>query len=364
MILLALAAATVAAIGMSSIRHILAPVILTLILTICAHPVRVAMEKRGVPHGLATGSVILVVFLLLAGFIFALIIAFAQFVTMLPQFAGQLAQLGTVVTEWLGSIGIGTEQTQAIIKGIDPGKLVALATGLFGSVFSITGSLVIILTMLILMAADAVYVPTILRQLAVTQKDLVVALTSYASNVRRYMVVTTVLGVVQGVLNTLVLFVLHVPAAILWGLLAFLCSFIPNVGYFLAIIPPMVFGFFVGGWSTMIAVVIAYGLINGVVQSIIQPRVVGNAVALSQSLTFFSVLFWAVVFGPIGAILAIPLTLIFRAVLVDSDPKVRLWRPAIGDVTETRRLLMEDDAVAKEARRTRRGERRGDEESP
>ena len=363
MILVALAAATVAAIGMSSIRSILAPVLLTLVLTICAHPVRVAMEKRGVPHGLATGSVILVVFLLLAGFIFALLIAFAQFVTMMPQFAGQLAQLGTTITDWLSGIGIGAEQTQAIIKGIDPGSLVALATGFFGSVFSITGSLVIILTMLILMAADAVYVPTILRQLAATQNDLVVSLTNYASNVRRYMVVTTVLGIVQGVLNSVVLFILHVPAAILWGLLAFLCSFIPNVGYFLAIIPPLVFGYFVGGWPTAIAVVITYGLINAVVQSIIQPRVVGNAVALSQSITFFSVLFWAIVFGPIGAILAIPLTLLFRAVLIDSDPKGRRWRPAIGDVTETRRLLMEDDAAAKEARRTRRGER-GVEEAP
>ena len=356
MILVAIAAATVAAMGMHAIGGILAPVLLTLVLTICAHPVRVALERWGVPHGLATGSVILVVFLLLAGFIFTLIIAFAQFATMLPQYSGQLAQLGTVIGQWLASIGIGPEQIQGILKGINPGSIVGFVTGFFGSVLGITGSLVVILTMLILMAADAVYVPTILRQLRVKQPDLVVALTDYATGVRRYMVVTTALGIAQGVLNSLVLFILHVPAAILWGLLAFLCSFIPNVGYFLAIIPPLAFGYFVGGWPTVIAVVITYGLINAVVQSIIQPRVVGNAVALSQTLTFFSVLFWALVLGPVGAILAIPLTLFVRALLVDSNPNARHWRPALGDVTETRQLLLKDDAEAKAARRSKRGQ--------
>ncbi len=356
MILVALAAATVVAVGMGMISSILVPVLLTLVLTICAHPVRVALERWGVPHGLATGSVVLVVFLFLAGFVVALVIAFTQFVGMLPQYASQLTDLGAKIGEWLGKLGIGQDQIQAMLKGIDPNSIVDFATGLFGGFFNITTSLVVVLTMLILMAADAMYVPTILRQLGGTHGDLVASLTAYASNVRRYMVVTTMLGIVQGALNTVALVLMGVPAAVLWGLLAFLCSFIPNVGYFLAIIPPIVFGFFVGGWPTVVGVVITYGVINGVVQSIIQPKVVGNAVALSQSLTFFSVLFWAIVFGPMGAILAIPLTLLARAILVDSDPEARKWRPAIGDITEARRLIMQDDAAAKETRRARRRE--------
>lgn len=357
MILVALAAATVVAVGMGMISSILVPVLLTLVLTICAHPVRVALERWGFPHGLATGSVVLVVFLFLAGFVVALVIAFTQFVGMLPQYAGQLADLGSKIGEWLGKLGIGQDQIQALLQGIDPNSIVDFATGLFGGLFNVTTSLVVVLTMLILMAADAMYVPTILRQLLGTHQELVVSLAAYASNVRRYMVVTTMLGIVQGALNTVALVIMGVPAAVLWGLLAFLCSFIPNVGYFLAIIPPIVFGFFVGGWPTVIGVIITYAVINGVVQSIIQPKVVGNAVALSQSLTFLSVLFWAVVFGPMGAILAIPLTLLARAILVDSDPDARKWRPAIGDIAEARRLIMQDDAAAKAVRRARRRER-------
>lgn len=354
LVLLALAAATVTAAGISGIRGILAPVLLTLILTICAQPVRTGLEKRGVPHGIATGSVILVVFVLLAGFTYTVIIAFAQFASMLPAYSSQLSAIGTNVTSWLSSIGIGQKQIQEITSGFDPSSIVSFASGILGSVVNITAALVIILTMLILMSADAVYVPTILRQLGTRRPAFATAINSFAGNVRRYMVVTTVLGVVQGALNAVALWIMQVPAALLWGLLAFLCSFIPNVGYFFAIIPPMVFGFLVGGWPTVVAVVVVYGIINAVVQSIIQPRVVGNAVALSQTLTFFSVLFWAVIIGPIGAILAIPLTLMARMILIDSDPSAHWWRPMIGDTTETRAIMKADDAAAKQARKDKR----------
>ncbi|WP_219817096.1 AI-2E family transporter [Arthrobacter sp. GMC3] len=350
-LLVGLAAATVASIGLSSIRAILAPVLLTLILTICAHPVRLYAQKRGVPQGLATGSVIVVMFALLAGFTLTVIVAVGQFIAMLPQYAGQFEQIGQNIHAWLGSLGISQDQASALVSTIDPRNIMALLTGAVGGVFSISGALVIVLTMMILMSADAVYIPTILHQLAIREPHLVTALTDYASNVRRYMVVTTVLGLAQGAINALSLWILHVPAALLWGLLAFLCSFIPNVGYFFAIVPPMVFGFLVGGWPTLIAVVIIYGLVNAVVQSIIQPRVVGQAVSLSQSITFFSVLFWAVVIGPIGAILAIPLTLLGKALLIDSNPEARFWRPALGPTGETRNIKQLDDLESKRTRR-------------
>ena len=353
-ILLSLAAATITAAGMSGIRGILGPVLLTLVLTICAHPVRTRLERRGVPHGIATGSVIGVVFALLAGFVYAIIIAFAQFATILPNYSAQLADIGSNVAAFLQSIGIGQAQIQAIAAGFDPSSILNFFTGFLGSVFSITGALVIVLTMLILMSADGVYVPTILTQLSAKSPNFVIAMTDFAVRVRRYMIVTTLLGVTQGLLNTLALWVLQVPAALLWGLLAFLCSFIPNIGYFFALIPPLVFGFLVGGWQTALTVVVIYGLINAIVQSVIQPRVVGNAVALSQTITFFSVLFWAIVIGPIGAIIAVPLSLLAKAILIDADPDTHWWRPAIGDIVETRRLLRASDAAAKQQRKEKR----------
>ncbi|MEB0286350.1 MULTISPECIES: AI-2E family transporter [unclassified Cryobacterium] len=353
LLLVGLAAATITAIGMSSIRGILAPVLLTLVLSICAHPVRVRLEKRGVPHGLATGSVILVVFALLSGFFYVVIVAISQFVSMLPGYAAEIHDLGVSLGEFLNTIGIGDAQIQAMTEGFTPSRFVPYLSGFLGSFFGIVGFLVIVLTMLILMSSDASYAHTILGQLSQRRPGLVDALKVFAANVRRYMIVTTVLGLVQGFLNTIALWILQVPAALLWGLLAFLCSFIPNIGYFFAITPPVVFGYLVGGWPTVIAVIIVYGVINGGVQSIIQPKAVGSAVSLNQTITFFSVLFWAVVIGPIGAILAIPLTLLARTFLVDSDPDVAWVRPAFGPTVETRRLLKAADVAGKNARKAK-----------
>src|SRR4051794_17792531 len=72
-VLVGVAAVTITAIGMSGIRGILAPVLLTLVLVICASPVRTYLERKGFPQGIATGAVILVVFALLAGFALILV---------------------------------------------------------------------------------------------------------------------------------------------------------------------------------------------------------------------------------------------------------------------------------------------------
>ena len=103
--------------------------------------------------------------------------------------------------------------------------------------------LVVILTLVMLMAMDGAYLPALLDQMRPRRPDLVGAFADFATSVRRYMIAATGLGVLQSTLNWIALAVLQVPAAFLWALLSFICSFIPNVGYFIAIIPPAVFGF-------------------------------------------------------------------------------------------------------------------------
>lgn len=353
-ILMGIGGGVVAAFGVAAIAGIFAPVFFALVLTICVHPLRVWLEKRGVPRGLATGSVITAVTLLLITFGYLVIVAFGQFAELIPQFSSQIAGWLHDVAAWLTSLGINSKELSDIASSFNPSELVGFVGGLIGGLAGWVTLLVIIFTMLLLMAMDAGYIPTLFRQLYPTRPLVVSSLVAYGNNVRRYMVVTTVLGLAQGLINWIALLILQVPGAFIWGLLAFVCSFIPNIGYFIAIIPPIIFGGLVGGWPTVIAVILVYGVINGVIQSVIQPRVVGKAVSLSQTITFFSVLFWAVVIGPIGAILAIPLTLLVRLILVDTNPQMNWMRPMIGELDETRAMMAEIDADAKAARKARK----------
>lgn len=126
------------------------------------------------------------------------------------------------------------------------------------------------------------------------------------------------------------LVVLGIPGAFVWAVLSFVTNFIPNVGFLIGVIPPAVIALLEGGIGTMIAVVVAYSVINLVIQSVIQPKFVGDALGISSTISFVSLLFWAWVLGPLGAVLAIPLTLLAKALLIDADPRARWLTPFVS----------------------------------
>ena len=127
----------------------------------------------------------------------------------------------------------------------------------------------------------------------------------------------------MAVIDTGFLWLVGVPLPLLWGLLAFITNYIPNVGFIIGVMPPALLGLLQGGPRLMIIVIIGYSLINFVIQSIIQPKVMADAVNLSLTLTFVSLIFWTFVIGAMGAILAVPLTLLTKALLLDVDPSTR-----------------------------------------
>ncbi|PPB50324.1 AI-2E family transporter [Arthrobacter pityocampae] len=353
-VLLALGGATAAAFGVAAMRGVVVPVFLAIILTLCVHPLHRRLYQRGFSRGAATVASIVAVLALVLSFALILALALARFSALLPQYASQLDQVGTTVSGMLASLGFNSSGTDAVQNGFTPESITGFIGDLLGGVTDAVGGLVIILTLLILMAVDGSRVPALLAYVRPHHPGLVSALIGFATGTRRYMVTTTVLGLAQGAFNALVLVLLQVPGALLWGLLSFICSFIPNVGYFIAIVPPLFFGFLSGGWQTVVIVIVVYGVINGAIQSVIQPKYVGDAVSLSETLTFVSVLFWAVVLGPLGAILAVPLTLLVRSILIDAEPST-WWRRALtGDRTDFEVLLEDEDAERRAFRAQRK----------
>jgi len=353
-ILLALGGAAIAAFGIAAISSIFSSIFFALVLTICVYPVRHWLEARGVPRGVATVAVLVAVVGLLAAFVGALIIAVGQFLTLLPQYEPQLQAWFASIGAWLEGLGIGAEQADAIVGGFEPTAVIGWLGSIAGSAAGLISSAVVLLTLLILMASDSSYASTITAGISLRRPATGRALLRFSDGVRRYMVVTTVLGAAQGIINWIALTIMGIPGALLWGLLSFLCSFIPNIGYFIALVPPIVFGALTGGWPLVVGVLIVYGVFNAIIQSVIQPKVVGNAVSLNQTITFVSVLFWAIVLGPTGAILAVPLTLLVRMLLIDSDPRTDWLKPALGEVDDAKREMQAEDAAAKARRHAQR----------
>jgi predicted PurR-regulated permease PerM len=125
-----------------------------------------------------------------------------------------------------------------------------------------------------------------------------------------------------------------VPGAFVWAVLAFVTNFIPNIGFVIGVIPPAIIALLEGGPGLMITVIVTYSVINFLIQSVIQPRVVGDAVGLTALFTFLSLVFWTWVIGPLGALLAVPLTLLARALLIETNPRLRWALPLLAGTAE------------------------------
>ncbi len=331
LVLLGLAAGVVVLAGLKATSSIVGPAFLALTLTILVHPVRRWLARARVPSWLASLLCILAVYLLLLGLSLSLLVATARFAQLLPTYRAKFADLVDQATSALHDLGVDQKQVDQVAGAFDLSQLGGLLTDLLEGALGLVSNLFFILTLVLFMTVDGAAFPRYLAITAERKPAAVAALASFAQGTRTYLLVSTVFGFIVAVLDTAALALLGVPVPLLWGLLAFITNYIPNIGFVIGVIPPAVLGLLEGGPGLMLSVIAVYSVINLVIQSIIQPKFVGDAVGLSTTLTFLSLVFWAWVLGPLGALLAIPLSLLVKAVLVDSDPDSRWLLPLLSN---------------------------------
>jgi predicted PurR-regulated permease PerM len=321
LLLAGLATATIAIAGVRAIAWLVAPVLLALVVVVALAPVQSWLRRLGVPRWLATTVLLLLVLAVLLSLVTLLVVSAAQFAALLPDYAGRAEILINGVVRDLNDAGIVSGQLSDLVNQIDYGQFVGVATDVVGRLTSAASTLVLLLSALVFMAIESSGFP---RRLALVGQDrphLPVAMTLFAQGTRSYLLVSTVFGAIVAVGDWIALAIIGVPAAGLWGLLAFVTNYVPAIGFVLGVVPPAILGLLDGGWGEFIAIVVVYSLLNFVIQTLIQPRFVGDSVGLSMTVTFLALLFWGWVLGALGALLAIPLTLLVKALLVDVDPR-------------------------------------------
>jgi predicted PurR-regulated permease PerM len=330
LILLGLGATTLVVAGMQAASGIIAPTMLGVILVVTVAPARGWIMRWGAPAWTAGIATILLVYAILAGMIIAMVVSGAQLAEILPQYSDQFNKLVSGVGDWLSSLGIQQSQLDAFKSSLDPSKLVGLIADVASSAFSILSLIAFVAVLVVFIGFDSGKFPSQLSAANDERPAVIGALVHFAKSTRTYMTVSAVFGLIVAVIDTIALYLLGVPGAVVWGVLAFVTNFIPNIGFVIGVIPPAILGLLEGGPSLMIWVIVVYSVINFVIQSIIQPKFQGDALGLSTTLTFLSLIFWAWVLGPIGAILALPMTILAKALLVDADPRSRWLSPMLS----------------------------------
>ncbi|HEX6558693.1 MAG TPA: AI-2E family transporter, partial [Longimicrobiales bacterium] len=303
------AAIVVLTAGLRAASGLLNPVLLAAFLAVLFQPVTKRLRNR-VAGGLAVTLVVLAVVLIglaLVGFVG---VSLRQLAGEIPTYRTQFESIATSVTHSLERRGIDAAgYIDQAIRGAEVGRIVLNVTGAVASAF---GNGVLTLFIFAFMLGSLWEMERRAKRSARDHSPLAARFLESSELLRGYMAVRAVLGIAAAILNYLVLVIMGVPHALLWGVLSFLLSFVPNIGFALSVIPPVLLALLESGWVTALIVLAAYQVINMIIDNVIGPRMVGRQMQISPLLSFLSVIFWSWVLGATGAVLAVPLTVLIR----------------------------------------------------
>jgi predicted PurR-regulated permease PerM len=273
-ILLELAAAVVVAGGIRAAAWLVAPVFLALVIVITVHPVHARLRARGLPSWAATTLLVLAVYGVLVVLAGVVVVSVARLATLLPSYAAEANALLASVTAELARFGVGAAQLRELAGTLNYGKLVGVVSGLLLGITSLLGNLVFLLSLLLFLSIEASGAGTRLALIARDRAPIAAAFIGFTRATRRYMGVNTVFGLLTGLVDAVALTLMGVPLAVLWGLLVFITNYIPYVGFWIALVPPVLLALLTGGWGLAIGVFVLFTVVNFVLTSVIQPKYV------------------------------------------------------------------------------------------
>jgi len=293
--------------------RILSPLIFAVVLVFAVEPVQRHLIDRGLPAWLAYILTCLAVVVFAGGVIAILWLSIGSFTAALPGYAGSLQGQLDGLTNALMRLGLTSDDlaslsklsAQAVIKGA--GVVAGWIAGALGS-----GGVALLFAAFLLL--EALSFPARLRA-TLGEPRTADSVMDFAKDVRRFVSITAVTNLVVAIGNVVLLAVMGVDFALLWGVLSFLFGFIPNIGFWLSLIGPALMALLQLGPGAAVVVIVAFLLINGGIQNVLMPKWMGEGLNLSPFVVIFSVFFWSWVLGPLGAILAVVLTMAVRLVL-------------------------------------------------
>jgi predicted PurR-regulated permease PerM len=250
----------------------------------------------------------------LAGAVFISILggSIHKFSTQLPEYQSRLQDEISRLSVWLNARGISWigEEARELINP-------SIALSYVGKVFNglgnlLTNGFLIFLTVMFLLfegVALKYKMQVISGSVDDTQTQQI---TGFLESVNKYMAIKSLTSLATGILISFWLWVLNVEYALLWGLMAFILNYIPNIGSIIAAVPAVLLALVTAGPLTAIWVIAGYLMVNVLVGNIIEPKFLGDRLGLSTLVVFLSLVFWGWILGTTGMFLSVPLTMVIK----------------------------------------------------
>ncbi len=312
--LLSLAAFVVIVAGMKAADTLLIPFLLSLFISVIAAAPLFYLKGKGVPGGIAMLIVIglIVVLGLLIGWMIGG--SLNDFTANLPKYQERLSAQSARLVQWLGDLGWHLDQ--GLIKSVvNPGKAMAMAGQVISGLGNALTQALLILITVIFMLVEASAFQNKLRAIADDPEASLKQVEAITYSIKRYMTIKTSTSLLTGLLIGVWLWILGVDYPVLWGVIAFLFNYVPNIGSIIAAIPAVLLALLQADPKIAIWTVVGYLVVNNLVGNMIEPRFMGSGLGLSPLVVFISLVFWGWILGPVGMFLSVPLTMTLKIFL-------------------------------------------------
>ncbi len=303
--------------GLKAAEPLVVPLVFSAFLGVLSAPAVLWLAARRVPEVLAVALVVvgvIVALSLTAGFVGGSI---GQFTEQLPRYEQRFEELGSAAAEFLRAQGV--EVSRERIRGlVDAGAVMKLVGATLSSMASLLSNTLLVILTVVFILFEALAIPKKLRRALGDPKADLGKYAVVSTSINQYLVIKTQLSLATGALVALSCWALGVDFAVLWGLVAFLLNYVPNIGSVIAAVPPVLLAILQYGLVRAGMVAAAVIAINMVIGNGVEPKMMGRKLGLSSLVVFLSLIVWGWLWGPTGMLLSVPLTMIVKILLEHS----------------------------------------------
>lgn len=331
-VLITLAAFVVVVAGMRAGADIIVPFLLAVFIAIISAPALDWLERRGLPRAVSLIVVLVVLVAVGTGITGLVGSSLQKFTGNLPEYTARMNGYMQSLEGWLNRHGIPFDAHE--FRGlVDASKVMKLAADVFNSFGGVlTNAFLIFVTVVFILLETASFAVK-LRAVARDPDNTLARVDNMTGSIKRYLAIKTLLSLATGIAIWVGLSLVGVENPVLWGLLAFMLNYVPNIGSIIAAVPAVLFALVQLGVGGAIAAAVVFVVVNVVVGTILEPRFLGRGLGLSTLVVFLSLVFWGWVLGPVGMFLSVPLTMTVKIAL-GANEETRWLSVFLGSATE------------------------------
>ena len=318
--------------GIKTAANILVPFLLSVFIAIICNPLIKKASEFKIPKAISIIFVIAVIVTMavfLTGLVGSSLNELSQYI---PQYRVQLKQQFVWLTDFFAKHDIQLS-TSIVTEYFDPAAAMGLAAEMLSSFGSVMANLFLIVLTVVFILFESSSFPHKLHLALDDPQMRLQQIERFISSVNHYIAIKTLVSIATGCIVSLMLWAFGLDFFLLWGVLAFLLNYIPNIGSIIASVPPMTLAILQLGIGDAGAIGLGFVFINMVMGNIIEPRYLGKGLGLSRLVVFLSLIFWGWLLGTVGMLLSVPLTMILKIGL-ESSPEGRWLAVMLSDEDE------------------------------